>query len=151
MNYFLTPKRFEELKQELDLLKKTKRLEIADKLRRVKELGDLSENSEYLETKEEQSRLERRIADLEEIVKNVKIIESKKASDKVTIGSTVEVLRNGKSLRFVIVGTNEAKPEGGFISNESPLGKELIDKKVGDTVIVETPGGKAEYKIAKLS
>ncbi len=151
MNYFLTPKRLEELKQELDLLKKSKRLEIADKLRRVKELGDLSENSEYLETKEEQSRLERRIADLEEIIKNAKVIESKKTSDKVTIGSTVAVLHNGKSLRFVIVGTNEAKPEEGFISNESPLGKELIDRRVGDTVIVETPGGKAEYKITKLS
>lgn len=133
------------------MLKKDKRLEIADKLRRVKELGDLSENSEYLETKEEQGRLERRIAELEAIVKNASIIEGKTSTSEVGIGSTVEVLRDSKSLKFVIVGSNEARPEEGFISNESPLGRELIGRKVGDTVVIEAPGGRVEYKITKLS
>ncbi|HEY4496567.1 MAG TPA: transcription elongation factor GreA [Candidatus Paceibacterota bacterium] len=152
MNYFLTEDRLAELKTELSSLKTVKRIEISERLKRAKELGDLSENAEYLEAKDEQERVERRIDDLEGIVQNATII--KKNIDKtiIDIGSTVEVLRDGKTMKFFIVGSNEARPEEGRISNESPLGRELINKKVGDSVTVETPQAKKiQYKIFKIT
>ena len=150
MDEFLTAKRFEELKQELEHLKTTKRLEVAENLRNAKALGDLSENSEYMEAREEQGRVEGRIMELEETLKNATIIKAGGSKGVVGIGSSVEVLRNGKPTKFVIVGTKEAKPEEGFISNQSPLGRELIGKKAGDKVAIDTPGGRVEYKIKKI-
>ena len=151
MDEFLTAKRFEELKVELEELKTAKRLEVAENLRNAKELGDLSENSEYLEAREEQGRVEKRIVELEETLKNATIIKEGSKKGVVGVGSTVEVLRSGKSMKFVIVGTNETKPEKGYISHQSPLGKELIGKKAGESVKVKAPSGNAEYKIRKVS
>ena len=151
MSEFLTAKRFDELAKELERLKTTKRSEVAENLRNAKELGDLSENSEYLEAREEQGRVEGKILELEETLKHASIIEKGSSKGVVGIGSTVEVLRGGKHVKFIIVGTNEAKPEEGFISNQSPLGKGLIGLKVGESVVIAAPGGKAEYKIRKIS
>ena len=149
MNYHLTAERLAELKAELNKLKTVKRIEVADRLKKAKELGDLSENAEYSEAREEQERIENRIVELEDMIQNSELI--KKSTDKkhIDIGSTVEVTR--KPMKFFIVGSNEAKPEAGYISNESPLGKELIKHNVGESVMVETPDGrKIEYKISKI-
>jgi len=151
MNDFLTAKRFDELTVELEELKTTKRLEVAENLRNAKDLGDLSENAEYLEAREEQGRVEGRILELEETLKNATIIKEGKSKGVVDVGSTVDVLTNGKKVKFSIVGTNEAKPEKGFISNQSPLGRELIGKKIGETVVIEAPNGKVQYKIRKIT
>ncbi len=147
----MTEERLRELKEELGNLKTTTRLEIAERLKRAKDLGDLSENAEYQEAKEEQARVEKRIGDLENILQNSMLIKKSVNSETVDIGSTAEVLVNGKPLKFVIVGSNEARPEEGFISNESPLGRELIGRRVGDSIVVEAPKGKIEYKIFRLS
>jgi len=145
--YYLTKVRLDELTEELNELKTKKRLEVSERLKRAKEFGDLSENSEYSEAKEEQVQVEARIFELEEIVKNASII--KKSSDKgeVSIGSTVHAERDGKEVNYQIVGSNEAKPEEGRISNESPLGKAFLGKKVGDIAEVTAPGGETTYKI----
>ena len=151
MNYHLTAERLAELKAELNKLKTVKRIEVAERLKKAKELGDLSENAEYSEAREEQERIENRIVELEDMIQNSEL--TKKSPDKkhIDIGSTVEVTRNGKPMKFFIVGSNEAKPEAGYISNESPLGRELIKHNVGETVTVETPDGrKIEYKISKI-
>ena len=150
-NYFLTQKRLSELKQELDEMKTKKRLEVAEQLRQAKELGDLSENSEYLEAREEQTRLERQIVEIEDILRNVTIIKEGTSREKVEIGSTVEVVRDKKQLSFIIVGSEEAKPEEGRISNESPLGRELLGHRVGDSIAVDAPNGKVQYKVVKIS
>ena len=151
MDEFLTAKGFDELTEELEELKTTKRLEVAENLRNAKALGDLSENSEYLEAREEQGRVERRILELEEMLKNATIIKAGKSKGVIDVGSTVEVLTGGKKVKFSIVGTNEARPEEGFISNQSPLGRELIGKKTGEAVVIEAPSGKVQYKIQKIT
>ncbi|MBI4085153.1 MAG: transcription elongation factor GreA [Candidatus Liptonbacteria bacterium] len=150
--YYLTKERFEELEKELDALKNEKRREVADRLKQAKEFGDLSENSEYTEAREEQSRVEIRISELDDIIKKAAIIKSEKksASDSVFIGSTVTVKRDDSVFTYRIVGSNEAKPEEGRISNESPLGRAFLDRKVGEKVMVVTPGGKADYQIMKI-
>lgn len=151
MDYYLTKERLEELKNELGSFKTERRLDVADKLKRAKEFGDLSENSEYLAAREEQASMERRIEDLEEIIKKAVIIHKSINQDIIDVGSSIEVRRGGEHLKFQIVGSEETKPESGLISNESPLGRELLGHKVGDSVIVEIPNGKVEYKIFKIS
>ncbi len=146
MEYYLTAERLEELKSELNELKTVKRAEVAERLKRAKELGDLSENAEYMEAREEQNQVETRIVELEDMIKNAAVIRQTSGS-KVQIGSTLEVERNGQKMNFTIVGPNEASPETGKISNESPLGKSFLDKKAGDTVKVKTPAGETIFKI----
>ena len=151
MNYYLTEDRLAELKADLHRLKTVKRIRVADRLKKAKELGDLSENAEYSEAREEQERIEKRILDLEDTIQNYVVI--KKSADKrrIDVGSTVEVSKNGKTLKFFIVGSNEARPDEGKISNESPLGMELIKHTVGDVVSIQAPNGKkVEYKILKI-
>ncbi len=150
MEYYLTAERLAELKKELEELKTTKRIEIAKRLKRAKELGDLSENSEYQEAREEQGQVERRIFELENIVKNAVIIKKSESAGVVNIGGTVEVEKDGKTMKFTIVGSNEARPEAGLISNESPLGKAFLGRKVGDIVKVKVPIGEVVYKIVKI-
>jgi transcription elongation factor GreA len=147
--YFVTQQRLEELKAELELYRTVKRREIADRLREAKDFGDLSENSAYEEARMDQERVELRIAELEDMVKKAKIIKHQ-ASDIVTIGSTITVKKNGTTIQYEIVGSDEAQPEAGKISNESPLGKAFLGKKVGDTVTITTPSGSVEYAIAKI-
>lgn len=151
MDYYLTQERLEELKAELDNLKNTRRAEVADRLKRAKELGDLSENSEYIEAREEQAHVEARIFELEEMVKNARVIQRPVNADKVQMGSIVEVERGGNNFKFTIVGSNEARPEAGLISNESPLGRAFFGRKAGEEVKVKTPAGEAAYKIVKIS
>lgn len=150
MEHYLTPERLEELKAELNTLKNVKRAEVAERLKRAKELGDLSENSEYFEAREEQRQLETKIFELEEMIKNAKIITKSATKDIVGMGSTLEAEKGGKRFKFTIVGSNEARPEAGLISNESPLGKAFFGKKVGDEVKVKTPAGEVVYKIVNI-
>jgi transcription elongation factor GreA len=150
-NYYLSAKRLEELKSELHELKSVKRLEVAERLKRAKEYGDLSENAEYSEAREQQEALESRVDELEDIVKNASIIKKSASQEFVDLGNEVEVELKGKARTFTIVGSNEAKPEEGLISNESPIGRAIIGKKIGDSVKVQTPIGEITYKITKIS
>ena len=145
--YYVTKERLEELKKELAVLKTDKRIEVAERLKRAKELGDLSENSEYFEAREEQSQLETHIVGLEDMIKKAEIIHMTHGKSKVYVGSTIRVSNNGKETKFTIVGSDETKPEAGFISNESPLGREFLGKEPGESIKVKTPKGEAIYKI----
>ena len=150
MKYYVTKERLEELKAELERLKKEERSEIAERLKRAKEYGDLSENSEYTAAKDEQARLESQIIELENIIRNSEIIKKISGKEIIQIGSTIEVKRKDKIFEYTIVGSQEANPESNLISNESPLGRAFLDKKAGDIVKIETPGGMVEYKIIKI-
>lgn len=150
MKYYLTKERYEEIKNELEQLKREERAEIAERLKRAKEYGDLSENSEYTAAKDEQARLESKIIELENILRNSEIIKKTNGKGIVHIGSTIEAKKKDKIFKFTIVGSQEANPQANFISNESPLGRAFLDKKVGDIVKIETPGGVVEYKITKI-
>ena len=147
---YLTQERLEELKKQVQILKTTRRAEVADRLKRAKELGDLSENSEYTEAREEQSQLESHIFELEEKLRNVEVIEKGVSGNTIRVGATVKVSKNGKETQFTIVGSNEADPAKGLISNESPLGQSLVGKKVGDEIKVKAPSGVITYKILKV-
>lgn len=150
-DYYLTAERLEELKRELAGLKTVRRREIADRLQRAKDLGDLSENAEYAEAREEQNTVEMRIAEVDDMIKNAVLIKHDAGHGAVVeIGSTLTVKRGAKEMQFTIVGSNETKPAEGFISNESPLGKAFLGKKAGDTVTVETPAGSVAYSIVKV-
>lgn len=147
---YLTKERLEELKAELETLKTKRRVEVAERLKRAKEYGDLSENSEYAEAREEQVNVESCIAELEDVLKQAVTIEKSGAADKVTVGSTVTVRRGDKVMTYTVVGSYEAKPEEGRISDESPLGKAFLRKKAGETVSVTAPAGEATYEIVKI-
>lgn len=148
--YYVTKERLQELKQELEELKAEKRLEIAERLRNAKEYGDLSENSEYTEARSEQERVESRIFELEEMMKRVEIIKKSEGLHEVAIGSVVTVRKGNQTFHYEIVGSTETRPEEGKISNESPLGRILLGKKVGDSVEVEAPSGKISYQISQI-
>ncbi len=147
---YLTKERLEEFKEELETLKNQKRVEVAERLKQAKEYGDLSENSEYAEAREEQANVETRIAELEDLLKKAVTIQMTEGGDTVTVGSTVTVRKGEKTMSYTIVGSYEAMPEEGRISDESPLGKAFLKKKVGDTVEVTTPAGPATYEVVKI-
>jgi len=147
MEYFLTKEKYEELKNELEHLQKDGRIDIADRLKKAKDYGDLSENAEYSEAKESQAQMEQHIVELENILRNSVIIKKTAGKGIIDIGATVKVEKNGKTLEYTIVGSNEADPDKNLISNESPLGRMFMGKKPGDVVEVETPKGKIKYKI----
>ncbi len=144
---YLTKDRFDELQKELDELKTAGRGVVADRLKHAKELGDLSENSEYQEAREEQSRLEQKINQLEELLRNSSIIKKSNGIDSVRIGSKVKVEKNKDVAVYTIVGSNEADPSNGFVSNESPIGRAILGKKVGDIVMFRTPKGDISCRI----
>lgn len=146
----LTQDGVNELKAELDQLV-SQRVEIAQRIKAARELGDLSENAEYQSAREEQDKLEARISELEHIVQNSKVIKKPKGAGVVNLGSSVELKNNsGKITKFQVVGTMEADPLNGKISDESPIGKELLGKKVGDKVTINS-NEQVSYKIAKIS
>lgn len=147
---YVTSEGIEKLKVELDDLVNVQRKKIAAALKEAKEFGDLSENASWDDAKERQAFIEGRIAEIENILKNVVAIE-KGDADKVDVGSTVHVELEGGTQEFQIVGSTEADPAIGKISNESPIGKALIGKKPGDEVEVEVPAGVIVYKIHKIS
>lgn len=148
---YVSEEGLEKLKSELNYLKTTKRKDIAGRIATAKELGDLSENAEYSDAKEEQGLVESRILELEETLRHVELVKKPKKSTTVVIGTSVEVKTNDNTFTFEIVGSNEADPGNGKISNESPLGSALLDKKVGDTVEVKAPSGLTQYTITKIS
>src|SRR3989344_2052795 len=148
---YLSKEKIEELKTKLQTLKTEKRFEIAERLKKAKEYGDLSENFEYATVKEDQEQLEREIAQLEELIKNAQIITKAKTKNIVHVGHTVTVeAKDGKSHTFTIVGSEEADPLNSKISNISPLGKELLGRKITDSVTVRTPKGIMEYIILSI-
>lgn len=140
---------YDKLKQELELLTKVRRQEIAQRIQAAKDMGDLSENAEYSEAKDAQAFNEGRIAELEGLLKSVTVVKSG-GGDEISLGSAVTVSVNGQAKEFVIVSFNEADPLSGKISNESPIGRALIHKRVGDSVRVATPKGENEYKIVAI-
>ncbi|MGE4444049.1 MAG: transcription elongation factor GreA [Candidatus Altimarinota bacterium] len=152
---YVTAEGLAKLQEELANLKSHKRVEIAEKLKEAISFGDLSENSEYEDARNEQAQVEKRILDLEEQLKNIVLIdESKKDENKVKIGALVTItdIEKDETETFKIVGTTEADilvspPK---ISNESPVGKALIGKKKGDKIKVKTPGGNYEYTIDEI-
>ena len=150
MPQYLSEEGLKQHKQELEELK-LKRQEIANRLEEAKALGDLSENQEYISAREAQAFNEGKILELEQLLREAVMIDKNKRSNIVHIGSTVEFRANGKSQSFTIVGSEEASPSSGKISNESPLGKAFLGHKAGDAVEVETPAGKTTYKIVSLS
>src|SRR5688500_16725456 len=150
----LTPEGLENLKKEIEHLSTEKRREVAARIKEAREFGDISENSEYDDAKNEQAMLEARIASLEEKLRSASVIDAKELSnDVVRVGSVVNVKdeTSGKSLQYTIVGSTEANPGENKLSNESPVGKALLGNKRGDVVSVTLPNGKArELKITKI-
>src|SRR5579872_6751390 len=143
--FLLTKTGLEELKREYDELANIQRPAIADRINRAREFGDLAENSEYDAAKEEQSLLEARITELEEVLHGARVIEETiTKSEFVVIGSTVVVEIDGQTDKFTVVGTMEADPAKRKISNESPVGQALLGAKIGDIVEVTTPIIKAK-------
>jgi transcription elongation factor GreA len=149
--YYLSKSRLDELKKELDNLRTVRRIEVSQKLKKAKEYGDLSENAEYSEAKDEEERVESRINELEDIIKKAVIIK-KSSSNSVQIGSkiTIKNKKTSKTSEFIIVGSNETNPKEGKISNESPIGKAVLGKKVGEVVEINTPAGKVLYQLIKI-
>jgi len=153
----LTREGLEALEKELEYLKTEKRKEVAEKIKVARSFGDLSENSEYDEAKNEQAIMESRIADITVTIKNAKVIDDNEISNEhVHIGSTVEVeiaMPNGAKTKkeYKIVGSNEASPMEGRISDESAVGKALLNHKLGDIVNVDVPAGVMKYEILSIS
>jgi transcription elongation factor GreA len=148
---YLTHEGFERLQKELDYLRNEKRNEVAIRLRDALEDGELIENAELEAAKNEQSFVEGRIKELEMLLSNARLIEEGHKTDTIQVGSRVKVKEEGYDPEeYVIVGAAEADPRLGRISNESPLGKSLLNKKAGDTVKVEAPGGEFEIEILSI-
>ncbi len=150
----ITDDGLKKLEEELEYLKTTGRADIAEKIKVARGYGDLSENSEYDEAKNEQAKIEARIVEIEAMLKHVEIIEDVKGNAKtVVVGVKVKVLDEeyGDESEYRVVGSTEADPQDGRISDESPVGKALMGKKVGDEVIVEAPGGEFKLKIVAIS
>jgi len=149
---YLTPEGYEKMQAELHQLKTVERDALAARLRSAIQMGDLSENADYHKAKEDQGFLEGKIKELEHILKNVVLIDKNKmATDKVSIGSTITVQESGMDEEiWFLVGPKEANPRDGRISHESPIGKALIDRKVGEIIHVDTPGGVLDIKILKI-
>lgn len=149
-NVYLTAKGLADAKTELDFLKHTKRSQIAEIIHQARQYGDLAENSEYDAAMEEQAMVENRIAELESILKNAKVIASQQTRDFVVIGSTVKIEMDEGIEEFTIVGRVEADPSKKKISNESPLGLALVGAKKGESVEVATPIVRYKCKVLEI-
>lgn len=150
----LTYEGLKRLEDELEGLKTVKRKEVAEKIKEARGQGDLSENAEYDAAKEEQAEIEARIVVLEKMLRNAEVIDDDEVpQDKVGLGSTVEVhdIDFDEITTYIIVGSAEADPMNGRISNESPVGQALLGHLVGESVIINTPDGDAEFKVLKIS
>lgn len=148
--HYLTSQGLAKVKDELDYLINTKRKEIAQRIERAKELGDLSENAEYAAAKEEQGFTEGRIAELDNLARTAVVVSNRGPVGVVRVGSKVKVKIDGEERGYEIVGANEADPLTGKISNESPLGQALIGHKKGDKFVVQAPRGPKEYEILEV-
>lgn len=145
----LTQEGLRQLEEELDHLKRVKRREVAERIKEALAFGDISENSEYDDAKNEQAFVEGRIAELENRLRNAEIIDQNKTSESVSLGSTVKLkdVETGDIFDFTLVGSTEADPAKSKISNESPVGKAIIGRKKGEVVQVTAPAGSIAYKI----
>jgi len=148
---YLSEEKFKQLKEDLARLKIEKRSEIAVRIEEAKKLGDLTENSEYMEAREAQEQNERRIIEIEDLLKRAVLIQKSKPTGRVQISSVIKVKTNDKIETYVLVGSADADPLHGKISNESPLGQALLDKKVGDVIEVKAPSGIVKYTILSIS
>ncbi len=150
--YKLTKERLQELREELDYLKNVREHEVAELIKEARSFGDLSENSEYEEAKNEQGRLFSRKAEIENIILNAEIIEVSDDTNEVHTGSHVIVadVSDGTEEEYWVVGSQEANPYKGRISDESPFGRALLGKKIGEIVGVEAPCGIIEYKVVEI-
>ena len=151
--YKLSPERLKELQEELNYLKTVREKEVAELIKEARSYGDLSENSEYDEAKNEQGRLYSRMAELEEILSNCVVIEEEESDgDYIRMGSTVVVYDKEfeEEQTFRIAGSQEADPMNGLISEESPFGKALMGRVEGEEIVVDAPSGPVEYKILKV-
>lgn len=149
----LTHEGLSNLEQELQELKVVRRKDVAAKIKEARGQGDLSENAEYDAAKEEQAEIEARIITIENMLRNAEVIDSGNVTDTVSIGNTIKIFDNEfeEELEYTIVGSAEADPLNGKISNESPLGASIIGHKVGDTVQVDTPDGIISFKILEIN
>jgi len=149
---YLTKEGLEKIKNELIYLKNVKRKEISDRIAEAIKLGDLSENAEYQEAKDDQGMNEAKVRELEEIVSHAVVITNGNTVKKcVDVGCTIKVKADNLEKEFTIVGPSEADPAVGLISNESPIGQAFLGKKVGEIAEVEAPAGTIKYKILELS
>lgn len=150
---YVTAEGLKQLEEELAYLTSEKREELSMKLEAAISQGDLKENADYHDAKEEQGFVEARVRDIEDILRRAQIIEEDGPSDRVRIGSTVTVSEEGfdEEETYNIVGAAEANPAEGRISNESPIGQALLGARIGDVVLVETPGGTIEFAIRSIS
>ena len=150
---FISRKHYEEIKEELDYLITVKRGEIGKAIQHARAFGDLSENSEYDEAKNEQAKIEARIVELEKMLENYELIDEAGDTDTVTVGVTVTVFDElrGSEFTYKIVGSAEANPMKGLISDDSPVGKALVGAKVDDTVTVEAPVGELKFRIISIT
>ena len=150
---YLTESGLKQLKERLSFLKKEKRPEVAEKIGIARDYGDLSENAEYVSAKEEQGQIETEILELEDKIRNAKVISKKNIdTSKVGLGCTVKVLDKNfnEEMEYKIVGSTESDPINGLLSNESPAGKALIGSKVGDVVSYKSTAGVMSMKILKI-
>ncbi len=147
--FHLTKEGITELEEELKGLV-AQRGPVAERIRSARELGDLTENAEYVAAREEQERVEGRIAEIENVLQNAEVIKKPKGDSKVQLGSKVTLKNNGKTKEFQVVGTVEADPLSGKISDESPIGQALLGKAVGDEVEIKTPAETSIYKVASI-
>jgi len=150
----LTSEGYEKLKQEIEYLANDKRREVADRIRVAREFGDIAENSEYDDAKNEQALLEHRIAQLEERLRNARVISKKEiSSDVVSIGSRVRLrdVDAKETIEYHIVGSAEANPSENKLSNESPVGKAIMGRKKGEVVEVTAPRGALKFKILEIA
>jgi len=147
----ITPEGLANLKAELEHMTTTRRRQVAERIKEAREFGDISENAEYDDAKNEQAMLEARIAQLEDKLRSATVIDSSDlGTDVVRVGSTVHVKERGKSTKYTIVGSAEASPAEMKLSNESPIGKALLGRKRGEEVVFATPKGKRRLKITKI-
>lgn len=149
----LTDEGLKKLEEELEYLKTQKRQEVAEKIKHARGFGDLSENSEYDEAKDEQAKVELRIVEIEKMLKNAKIIDNDDINlDIVSVGTKLKIydFDFDEEVSYSVVGSTEADPDSGKISDESPIGRALLGRKVGETVDVDTPGGTIKLKILEI-
>ena len=146
---YITQNGLEKLREELEYLKKVKMPEISERIARAKELGDLSENAEYHDAKDEQGFIAGRIIELENIL-NKSIVIQNTGKDVVSVGSTIKVKCDADNYQYTIVGSNEANPSKGLISNESPIGRAFIGRKIGEKVSVVIPRGTMDCEILEI-
>jgi len=150
----LTYEGLKRLEEELHELKVVRRKDVAGKIKEARGQGDLSENAEYDAAKEEQAEIEARIALIEKMLRNAEVIDEEDLDqDSISVGSKVKILdiEENEEVEYLIVGSTEADPIGGKISNESPLGVALLSRKLGETITVDAPDGQIQYKILEIA